>query len=58
MSQVEDDFLFVGGDELADGIAKFTGFVAEGDASVDVDDGDVTDFAGRDVHRFRVRQFR
>jgi hypothetical protein len=48
--EVENDFLFVGGDELADGVAEFTGFVAEGDAAVEVNDGDVGDFAGSDDH--------
>jgi hypothetical protein len=50
MGEVENDFLFVGGDELADSIAKQASFVAERDAPVDVDDGDVADFASGDVH--------
>jgi len=33
-----------------DGVAEFFGLVAEGDASVDVDDGYVADFAGGDGH--------
>ena len=50
VGEVEDDFLFVGGDELADGVAEQTGFVAEGDAAVEIEDGDVADFAGGDGH--------
>lgn len=50
VGEVENDFLFVGGDELADGVAEQAGFVAESDASVDVDDGDVADFARGEVH--------
>ena len=49
VGQVEDDFFLAGSDELADGVAEFAGFVAEGDASVEVDDGDVADFAGMDL---------
>jgi len=52
--EVEDDFLLVFGDEAADGVAELAGFVAEGDASGDVDDGDVADFAGGDGHT-RIR---
>jgi hypothetical protein len=54
LGEVEDDFFLAGGDELADGVAELSGFVAEGDASVDVDDGDVADFAGGDGHGSRA----
>src|ERR1017187_9922709 len=50
VGEVENNFLFVGGDELADGVAGLAGFVAESDASVEVDDGDVADFASGDGH--------
>ena len=50
VSEVEDDFLLAIADELADGIAQLSGFVAEGDASIHVDDGNVADFARSDVH--------
>jgi hypothetical protein len=50
IGKIEDDFLFAFGDELVDGIAELSGFVAEGDASVNVDDGDVADFARGDGH--------
>jgi hypothetical protein len=50
VGEVEDDFLFAFGDELADGVAEFSCFVAERDASVDVKDGDVADFARGDGH--------
>ena len=39
LGEIEDDFFFVGGDELANRVAEFPGFVAQGDAAVDVDDG-------------------
>ncbi len=50
LSKIEDDFFLARIDELVDGVAEFSGFVAERDASVDVDDGDVADFAGGDGH--------
>jgi hypothetical protein len=50
VGEVEDDFFLAGGDELADGVTKLAGFVAESDASVDVDDSDVANFAGGDGH--------
>ena len=50
VSEIEHDFFLAFGDELADGVAELTGFVAEGDASGDVDDGDVADFAGGNGH--------
>jgi len=43
--KVEDDFLFAAGDEVADGVAEVADFVAEDDASGDVENGDVSDFA-------------
>ena len=51
VGEVEDDLLFAGGDEFADGVAEQAGFVAEGDAAVEIEDGDVADFAGGDGHR-------
>ena len=50
MGEVEDDFFLVGDEEVANGVAEPAGLVAEGDASVDVDDCDVADFAGSDGH--------
>ena len=44
--QVEDNSLFAFRDEGANGVAKGSDFVAEDDASVDVENGDVSDFAG------------
>src|SRR5450432_206314 len=49
--EVEDDLLFAVGDEIADGVAEVADFVAEDDASGDVEDGDVSDFAGLDLQR-------
>lgn len=51
VGQIENDFFLAGGDKGADGVAKVFRFVAKGDASVEIDDGDVADFAGSDVHR-------
>ena len=50
MGKIENNFFLAGGDELADRVAKFSSFVAEGDASVEVDDGDVADFARGNGH--------
>jgi len=50
VSEVEDDFFLTIGDKLADGVAEFSGFVAESDASVKVEDGYVADFARCDDH--------
>jgi hypothetical protein len=50
LGQVEDDFFLVSANELADGVAELSGFVAEGDASVDVDNRDVADFASAYLH--------
>src|SRR5271170_3948048 len=47
--KVQDDFLFALGDEIVDGVAEVADFFAEDDASVDVEDGDVSDFAGVDL---------
>jgi hypothetical protein len=44
--EVEDDFLFAFGDQGANGVTKSSDFVAEDNASVDVENGDVSDFAG------------
>jgi len=46
--EVEDDFFLALGDEAADGVAEVADFVAEDDASGDVEEGDVSDFAGLD----------
>ncbi len=43
--QVQDDLLLAFRDEVADGGAKIADLIPEDDASVDVEDGDVTDFA-------------
>jgi hypothetical protein len=53
MGEVEDDFFLALSDELADSVAKLSGFVAKRDASADVDDSDVADFAGGDGHVFQ-----
>src|SRR5882757_1588778 len=50
VGEVEDDFFLAFGGELADGVAELSDFVAESDASVDVDDGYVADFARGDGH--------
>jgi len=50
LGEVEHDFFLVGSEECANGVAELAGFIAEGDASGDVDDGDVADFAGGDGH--------
>ena len=47
--QVENDFLFFRGDQFANGIAEALGFIAKGDAAVDVENGDVADFARSDM---------
>jgi len=46
--EVKDDFLFALGDEMVDGVAEVADLVAQNDASGDVEDGDVSDFAGVD----------
>jgi hypothetical protein len=46
IGEVEDDFLFALGDQVADGGAKSADLGAEDDAAVDVEDGDVRNFAG------------
>jgi len=48
VSEVEDDFLLVLGDEFADSVAERVDFVAQDDAAVDVENGDVSDLAGVD----------
>jgi hypothetical protein len=52
LGEVEDNLFLAGGDELTNGVAKLSGFVAEGDATDEVEDGDVADFARGDGHRF------
>jgi surface antigen-like variable number repeat protein len=44
--KVKNDLLLAFGDQGADGVAKMADFLAEDDAPVDVEDGDVSDFAG------------
>jgi hypothetical protein len=44
--EVEDDFLFALGKQVADSGAECTDLRAEDDAAMDVEDGDVGDFAG------------
>jgi len=57
LGEVEDDLFLASGDELANGVAKLSGFVAEGDAAGEVEDGHVADFARGDGHRL-VSNFR
>jgi len=40
VGEVEDDFFLARGEQVADGVAELAGFVAEGDAAGDVEDGD------------------
>ena len=47
--EIENDFLFSGGDQASDGVAEAFGFIAECDAAVDVENGDVADFARCDI---------
>ena len=54
VGEVENDFLFAGCQEFTNRIAELPGFIAEGDASVNVDDGNAADFASRDGHRVGV----
>src|ERR1700733_13114095 len=46
VGEVEDDFLFALGDEGTDFIAESADFGAEDETSMNVEDGDVIDFAG------------
>ena len=46
MGEIEDDFLFALCDEIANRVAQFADLGAEDDAPLDVEDGDVRDFAG------------
>jgi hypothetical protein len=46
--EIEDDFFFILLDEVADGIAEIVDFVAEDDAALNIEDGDVGYFAGVD----------
>jgi hypothetical protein len=55
VGEVEDDLFLAGSQELTNCIAELAGFIAEGDASVDVNDSDVADFARSDGHRVGVR---
>jgi hypothetical protein len=49
--EVEDDLLLALGDEIADGIAEIADFFAKDDAAVDVEDGDVSNFASVNLQR-------
>jgi hypothetical protein len=49
--EVEDDLLFAVGDEGADGVAESADFLTEDDAAGDVEDGDVSYFAGVNLQR-------
>jgi hypothetical protein len=55
VGEVEDDFFLAGRQEFANRVAELAGLIAEGDASVDVNDSDVADFASSDGHRVGVR---
>ena len=49
--EVEDDFLFAIGEQVADGSAEIADFGAEDETAVDVEDGDVGNFAGVNLQR-------
>jgi hypothetical protein len=49
--EVEDDLLLALGDEIADGIAEIADFFAEDDATVNVEDGNVSNFASVNLQR-------
>ena len=51
VSKVEDDFFLALSNEVTNGGAKFSDFVPENDAALNVEDGDVGDFAGFDFER-------
>jgi hypothetical protein len=50
LRQIEHDFLFAGGNELMDDVTQLSCFIAEGDAAMNIDDGDVANFARGDGH--------
>ena len=50
VGEVEDDFFLAVRDQLMHSVAERADFFTEDDAAVDIDDGDVTDFAGGDLH--------
>lgn len=47
--QIQDDLLLAFRDEVADGSAKVADLIPEDDASIDVEDGNVTNFARSDI---------
>jgi hypothetical protein len=49
--QVEDDLLLARRNQVPYRLAQALGFVTQSDPALDVDDGDVADFARSDVHR-------
>src|SRR6266568_4551036 len=49
--QVEDDLLLAFCDEVADGTAQLADFVAEDNSAMDVEDGNVSDFACSNLQR-------
>jgi len=49
--EVEDDFFLAGGNKGADGVAQDADFIAQDNAALNVEDGDVRDFAGVDSQR-------
>jgi hypothetical protein len=51
VGEVEDDFFLAGCQKFTNRVAELSRFIAKGDASVDVDDGDAADFASSDGHR-------
>jgi len=51
IGHVEDDFFLTLGDQVADGGAKVADFGAKDEPSVNVENGDVGDFAGIDLNR-------
>ncbi len=51
VGKVQDDFLLAMGEEIAHRVAEFPNLVTQDDAPVDVEDGDVRDFAAIDFQR-------
>jgi len=49
--EIEDDLLLALGNKGADGVTEIADFLAEDDAAGDVEDGDVSDFAGVNLQR-------
>ena len=55
VGEVEDDFFLADCQKFTNRVAELSRFIAKGDASVDVDDGDAADFTSSDGHRIDVR---